>query len=123
VAGFLLAALACVCGAVAIWLKRRQTVAPLSGFHVFPERHIALRGDLEIPLSPRDLKLLSLLQDRDGDVVTKDELYDAAWGRDYMPNSRALDQHIITLRRKLDPNKSLPVLIETVRGVGYRLVK
>lgn len=54
--------------------------------------------------------------------MTKDELYDVGWGRDYMPNSRALDQHMINLRRKLDPNQSLPVVIETVRGVGYRLV-
>jgi len=82
-----------------------------------------MRGSTKILLSPRDIKLLSLLDARNGVVVTKDELYDAGWGRDYMPNSRALDQHMINLRRKLDPQKSLPELIETVHGIGYRLIK
>ncbi|MEM8572210.1 MAG: winged helix-turn-helix domain-containing protein [Pseudomonadota bacterium] len=89
---------------------------------VFPDRYVAVYGGKEVPLTERDLKVLTTLQDRDGNVVTKDELYNAAWGRDFMPNSRALDQHVITLRRKLDPNKSQPALIETVRGIGYRLV-
>lgn len=115
-----------VCGLAVLMIRRRMSrrkeVAQAATFQLLPERHLALRGSLEVPLTPRDLKLLSLLSQRSGDVVTKDELYDGAWGRDYMPNSRALDQHMITLRRKLDPDKSLPVLIETVRGVGYRLL-
>lgn len=115
-----------VCGLSALIMRRRMSRrnedARAATFQLLPERHLALRGSLEVPLTPRDLKLLTLLSDCSGDVVTKDELYDGAWGRDYMPNSRALDQHMITLRRKLDPDKSLPVLIETVRGVGYRLL-
>ncbi|MEP1538999.1 MAG: winged helix-turn-helix domain-containing protein [Paracoccaceae bacterium] len=104
-------------------LRQRKVSKEVPTFKIVPERYLAIRGSLEIPLTPRDLKLLNLLSEREGNVVTKDELYDAAWGREYMPNSRALDQHIITLRRKLDPRKSLPALIETVRGVGYRLQK
>ena len=88
-----------------------------------PDHLIAQRGTLEVALTPRDLKLLMLLQERNGAIVTKDELYDAGWGREFMPNSRALDQHIVSLRRKLDPDRSRPALIETVRGVGYRLAK
>lgn len=87
-----------------------------------PEQHCARRGTLEIALTPRDLRLLEFLQTRQGKVVTKDELYDAGWSRDFMPNSRALDQHMINLRKKLDPDKSRLPVIETVRGVGYRLV-
>ncbi|MCV3273366.1 winged helix-turn-helix domain-containing protein [Roseobacter sinensis] len=117
----LLAALSCLFGGYGLWLGQRPKEAG-PAFKIVPERHIAIRDTLEISLTPRDLKLLSILQDRDGAVVTKDELYDAGWGRDYMPNSRSLDQHIINLRRKLDPDKSRPVLIETVHGVGYRLV-
>ncbi|MGB0659811.1 MAG: winged helix-turn-helix domain-containing protein [Mangrovicoccus sp.] len=129
--------LAGLCAAGAVWARRRGAsveadiaaeaeTAPAPkpiAFQILPERHLAIRDSLEVSLSPRDLKLLTILQDRDGAVVTKDELYDVGWGREYMPNSRALDQHMITLRRKLDPNKSRPVLIETVRGVGYRMVQ
>jgi len=118
---WLLGLLSFVLAAAALWSSRRaKALAP--DFEIIPERHIAIRDALEVPLTPRDLKLLSTLKGREGAVVTKDELYDAGWGRDYMPNSRSLDQHIINLRRKLDPDKSRAVLIETVHGVGYRLV-
>lgn len=86
------------------------------------EQHSARRGRLEVALTPRDLQLLVFLKEKQGNVATKDELYDAGWGRDFMPNSRALDQHIINLRKKLDPDKSRSPIIETVRGVGYRLL-
>jgi hypothetical protein len=118
----LLAALAIIFGGAARW-NLRATHQKTTAFTLQPERHSAMRGSVEIPLSARDLKLMMLLDARNGAVVTKDELYDAGWGRDFMPNSRALDQHIINLRRKLDPDKSRPVLIETVHGLGYRLKK
>ncbi|WP_159804100.1 winged helix-turn-helix domain-containing protein [Litoreibacter roseus] len=89
---------------------------------LMPEHHSARRGTLEVVLTPRDFRLLEFLKSRQGKVVTKDELYDAGWGRDFMPNSRALDQHMINLRKKLDPDKSRAPVIETVRGVGYRLL-
>ncbi|SHG70961.1 Transcriptional regulatory protein, C terminal [Marivita hallyeonensis] len=89
---------------------------------LMPEHHSARRGTLEVALTPRDFRLLEFLKSRQGKVVTKDELYDAGWGRDFMPNSRALDQHMINLRKKLDPDKSRAPVIETVRGVGYRLL-
>ena len=100
--------------------RQKKSAISANDFEILPESHLAKWGSCEVSLSPRDLKLLMLLKEREGEVVTKDELYDAGWGRDYMPNSRALDQHIINLRRKLDPGKSRPKLIETVHGVGYR---
>lgn len=117
-----LVGLAVILAGISVWLARGSAKEP-DEFSLLPDRHSAMRGDLEIPLSARDLKILSLLDARSGAVVTKDELYDVGWGREFMPNSRALDQHMINLRRKLNPNKSLPVLIETVHGVGYRLVQ
>jgi len=54
------------------------------------------------------------------EVISKDQLYSAGWGRDFMPNSRALEQHIMVLRRKLDPDKKRQVLIETIHGQGYK---
>ena len=103
-----------------VW--RRMPKPEASGFELFPEQFCARWDGTDIRLSKRDTKILALLQARGGAVVTRDELYDEGWGRDYMPNSRALDQHIINLRRKLDPDKNRPELIETVRGIGYRFV-
>lgn len=106
---------------IAIICFKREYTRTEAAFSIFPDSHRAQHGDLQVTLTPKDLRLLMLLKERQGDVVTKDELYDAGWGRDYMPNSRALDQHILNLRQKLDPDKSRPQLIETVHGVGYRL--
>lgn len=117
-----LSSLVCLLGAIGLWVRQRPA-STTTTLILVPERHIARRGALEIALTTRDLTLLSTLMERGGEVITKDELYDAGWGRDYMPNSRALDQHIVNLRRKLDPDKSRPVIIETVHGVGYRLAQ
>jgi hypothetical protein len=100
----------------------RRRVRARTGFEFLPDQFCARRDGRHIPLSKRDTKIMALLLARAGGVVTRDELYDEGWGRDFMPNSRALDQHIINLRRKLNPDKNCPELIETVRGIGYRFV-
>lgn len=87
---------------------------------VSPARMSATIGTHVSDLTMRDLKLLRLLQQNRGAVLSKDELYNAGWGRDFMPNSRALEQHMLTLRRKLDPSRSNGQIIETVHGQGYR---
>ncbi|MEM0899921.1 MAG: winged helix-turn-helix domain-containing protein [Pseudomonadota bacterium] len=71
-------------------------------------------------ITQRDIAILKHLHNRQTFVVSKDELYDVGWGRDYFPSSRALDQHITALRRKLDPKRLADDVIETVHGQGYR---
>ncbi|KMK66724.1 winged helix-turn-helix domain-containing protein [Puniceibacterium sp. IMCC21224] len=71
-------------------------------------------------LTLRDLKLIEIFRRRSGDVCSKDDLYDTGWGQTFHANSRALEQHILTLRRKLDPDRRHPGVIETVHGRGYR---
>ncbi|MGB1091307.1 MAG: winged helix-turn-helix domain-containing protein [Oceanobacter sp.] len=85
-----------------------------------PRQMTIHRQQWSAAITQRDLKLLSLFCQRPNEVIGKDELYDIGWGRDFMPSSRALEQHIFNLRRKLDPQRSLPPLIETVHGQGYR---
>jgi DNA-binding response OmpR family regulator len=80
----------------------------------------AWRGAQAIDLAPRELAILQALLARKGKAVTRDELFDLAWGRDYMPNSRALDQYVSSLRRKIELDPVRPRIISTVHGVGYR---
>lgn len=117
---WILAGIAALC--MILWWRLGPATLSDDQLVLLPEQHAAQRGTLEVALTPRDFRLLEFLQNRKGKVVTKDELYDAGWGRDFMPNSRALDQHMINLRKKLDPDKSRSPVIETVRGVGYRLL-
>lgn len=70
------------------------------------------------PLTIRELGLLKEFAAHPGEVLSRDTLLDEVWGMDYAGGTRTLDQHIVQVRRKLGPSGDL---IETVRGVGYRL--
>ena len=87
---------------------------------VFPKRLIARQDEREIELTVREVKLIVLLARRRGEVVTRDELLNECWGLEYYPESRTLDQHVLNLRKKIEADPSKPLLIETVRGAGYR---
>lgn len=76
-------------------------------------------GD-ETDLTVREVKILALLWRRAGEAVSRDDIFDDCWGRDFMPNSRALDQSISVLRRKIETDPADPRVIRTVHGVGYR---
>ena len=85
-----------------------------------PKQQLGIRDSLSISLTSRDIKLLNYMALHTNEVLSKDQLYAAGWGREFLPNSRALEQHIMVLRRKLDPGKNRPVLIETIHGQGYK---
>jgi len=55
-----------------------------------------------------------------GRVLTRDVLIDRVWGTDYIGDTKTLDVHIKRLRSRLEVDPSNPVLITTIRGVGYR---
>ena len=80
----------------------------------------AEQDDKTIELSLRDCKILQLLYSKKGEIVTRDQLFNHCWGRDYLPNSRTLDQHISKLRKSIETNPKQPDIIKTVHGVGYR---
>ena len=66
--------------------------------------------------------MLVLLVSHAGRAVSRDELAMAAFGRPWSPLGRAVDVHIVNIRRKIDRNLQEPSLIRTVRGVGYLLI-
>ena len=92
----------------------------MDDLRVVPSELRAYRNGTEIPLSPRDLKVLNLLHKRRGKVVDRNTLADEVWGVDYFPESRALDQHISQLRKRVEKEPTQPRIIRTVHGAGYR---
>ena len=80
----------------------------------------ARRGETQIDLSLRDVKILQFLLQHTGQVVDRDSLFNHCWGRDYFPNNRTLDQHISKLRKLIERDPKTPAIIGTVHGVGYR---
>ncbi|OGB23814.1 MAG: DNA-binding response regulator [Burkholderiales bacterium RIFCSPLOWO2_02_FULL_57_36] len=87
---------------------------------VYPAQLRARRGDRQIDLSLRDVKILQLLYRHRGEVIDRDTMFNECWGRDYFSNSRTLDQHISKLRKLIEIDAKNPDIICTVHGVGYR---
>jgi len=96
------------------------TIFSMGDLSINPAELRARRGDEAIELSLRDIKILSLLHANPGQVISRDKLYDHAWGRTYLPNSRTLDQHISKLRKAIEYDPANPLIIQTVHGAGYR---
>lgn len=71
-------------------------------------------------LSAREMKLLQCFHARPDEVLSRNELLDAAWGVDYFGTTRTLDQHISQLRKKIEPNPAEPRTILTAHGIGYK---
>jgi two-component system, OmpR family, alkaline phosphatase synthesis response regulator PhoP len=72
------------------------------------------------PLAPKECQLLKLLIEREGRVVTRDEILDSLWGYQLFPSSRTVDNFIVRLRRLLEKDPSHPKYIQSVRGMGYK---
>jgi DNA-binding response OmpR family regulator len=82
----------------------------------------ASRAGVPVEMTPKEYQLLRLLVARAGEVVTRDELLNEVWGYDSYPNTRTVDNHVASLRAKLEPDKTSPRHIQTVHGVGYKFV-
>ena len=85
-----------------------------------PAAHTVHRGKVLVPLTPREFSLLEFLLRRPGEVCRREDLLEHVWDANYDGLSNVVDVHIANLRRKLlGPGSD--DLIETVRGVGYRI--
>lgn len=79
-----------------------------------------LRGEV-LPLTPTEFRLLAHLAHHRGRALSRDQLLTGVWGDDYFGDARVVDVHISHLRERIDAEAGQPSLIETVRGVGYRM--
>ena len=74
-----------------------------------------------ITLQPKEFQLLRYLMEHPGQVVTRTLLFEAVWHYDFDPQTNVIDVHVARLRKKVESDDLAPIL-ETIRGVGYRLV-
>jgi two-component system alkaline phosphatase synthesis response regulator PhoP len=79
-------------------------------------------NDQAVDLTPTEFDLLFILMESPGYAFTRDELLEKGLGYTYPGMGRALDSHIKNLRRKIEPDPREPTYIQTIYGVGYRLV-
>ncbi len=85
-------------------------------------RYEARKADKTLEMTRKEFGILRLLAGRPGEVLTRDELLNEVWGYENYPSTRTVDNHIASLRAKLEHNPSQPRNLLTVHGVGYKLV-
>jgi len=99
--------------------QRPTRVLELAGLRVDLERHeVAVNGQ-PVTLRTKEFGLLATLLENRGIVMERDRLLELVWGYDYFGETRTVDVHVMHLRDKIAGSG---VVIETVRGLGYKLV-
>jgi DNA-binding response OmpR family regulator len=83
--------------------------------------HRLLRDGRPVPVKPKAFELLAFLLRNPGQVFTRDQLLEHVWGYDYAGETRTVDVHVHWLRVEIEEDPASPVLLQTVRGVGYVL--
>lgn len=97
-----------------------EAVFLFGGAQIDTRRYTAKLGRKTFNLTAREVTLLRLFHAHPGEVLSRDELLNAAWGINYFGTTRTLDQHIAKLRKKVEPDPAHPRSIETIHSVGYR---
>lgn len=95
-------------------------VLSLANLRLDLEGREAWVGERRVDLSTKEFELLRALVQHRGQVLSRDQLLDLVWGRDYYGDPRTVDVHIHWLREKLEADPAKPDLILTVRGSGYK---
>ena len=93
-------------------------IIKVGGLTIDSDNYEAFRNGEKLQLTLKEFELLKLLASTPGKVLTRDSLLDRIWGYEFYGETRTVDVHIRHLRQKLQDDADM---IETVRGVGYRM--
>jgi two-component system, OmpR family, response regulator RegX3 len=85
------------------------------------DRHIISVNGEQVALPLKEFELLEFMMRNSGRVLTRMQLIDRVWGSDYVGDTKTLDVHIKRLRAKIEKDPANPEMIQTVRGMGYKL--
>ena len=85
-------------------------------------RYEARKGSVSVEMTRKEFGVLRFLAGRAGAVVTRDELLNEVWGYDATPTTRTVDNHMASLRAKLEATPAEPRHLLTIHGVGYKWV-
>ena len=78
--------------------------------------------DKNIDLTPREFELLYAFCENEGNLMSREQIFDEIWGYSFIGNTKTLDVHIQRIREKIEKDPRKPKRLVTVRGVGYKLV-
>ena len=90
-------------------------------FNTFEVR--SLENEIVHLFSKREIDLLKLFQEKEGKVVSRDEILDRVWGKDSYPTARTIDNYILVFRKVFEKNARKPQFFHSIRSVGYKFTK
>jgi two-component system alkaline phosphatase synthesis response regulator PhoP len=90
-------------------------------FNTFEVR--SLENEIVHLFSKREIELLQLFQEKEGKVVSRDEILDRVWGKDSYPTARTIDNYILVFRKVFEKNARKPQFFHSIRSVGYKFTK
>ncbi|MGI9196202.1 MAG: response regulator [Candidatus Nanopelagicales bacterium] len=85
------------------------------------DRHVVVVRGQVVSMPLKEFDLLEMLMRNAGRVLTRGQIIDRVWGSDYVGDTKTLDVHIKRLRAKVEEDPSRPRIIQTVRGLGYKI--
>ncbi|WP_207953438.1 response regulator transcription factor [Paenibacillus agricola] len=88
---------------------------------IYKERHEIYKNGKQIEFTNKEYELLVYLAEHKGRAITREELLDQVWGYEFIGDGRTVDIHVRRVRKKLNEDKHTSI-IETIFGVGYKLV-
>jgi len=83
------------------------------------KRHEVYKAGRLQELTNREFRLLEYFIHHPGELLTRDRLLNEIWGYEVYPTTRTVDNHILRLRKHIEPDAENPIYIKTVRGAGY----
>lgn len=86
------------------------------------KRYAATKGERKLDMTPKEFGVLQFLASRAGEVVRRDELLNEVWGYNADVTTRTVDNHVASLRAKIEAKAAEPRYLLTVHGVGYKFV-
>ena len=84
-------------------------------------RHEGYHGERKLELTDRAYTILQVFARRPGEVISREELLEQAWGLDGGTNTRTVDNHIVKIRKEIEDDAESPRYLVTIHGIGYKL--
>lgn len=93
------------------------------GNTIYFDRNYALNHKSKrVELTKKEIGILRLLSDRDGETISREEILDIVWGVDVYPSTRTIDNFIVGFRKHFEKDHRNPIHFHSIRGIGYRFV-
>ena len=102
--------------------ESQQEKISLGDIEIDFQHYSAKKGNDNLNFTHKEFEILKYFLQRKGQTISRAQLLDDVWGYEAYPTSRTVDNHILKLRQKIEPDPAHPTFILTVHGIGYKFI-